>query len=40
MSRIFISLTPDDATIKATLGVVLKHRSDLDKAVRELKLGG
>ncbi|QWC86881.1 MoxR family ATPase [Nocardioidaceae bacterium] len=29
----------DDATIKATLGVVLKHRSDLDKAVRELKLG-
>ncbi len=29
----------DDATVEATLGVVLKHRSDLDKAVRELKLG-
>jgi MoxR-like ATPase len=30
--------TLDQATIDATLGVVLKHSSDLDRAVRELKL--
>jgi MoxR-like ATPase len=30
--------TLDRATIDATLGVVLKHHSDLDRAVRELKL--
>jgi MoxR-like ATPase len=30
--------TLDQATIDATLGVVLKHHSDLDRAVRELKL--
>ena len=30
--------TLDTATIDATLGVVLKHSSDLDRAVRELKL--
>ena len=29
----------DDAAITRTLGVVLKHRSDQDRAVRELKLG-
>ena len=28
----------DPATIEATLGVVLKHHSDLDRAVRELRL--
>jgi len=30
--------TLDPATIDATLGVVLKHTSDIDRAVRELKL--
>lgn len=30
--------TLDAATIDATLGVVLKHTSDIDRAVRELKL--
>jgi MoxR-like ATPase len=30
--------TLDPATIDATLGVVLKHHSDLDRAVRELRL--
>jgi len=30
--------TLDQATIDATLGVVLKHSSDVDRAVRELKL--
>ncbi len=29
----------DDAAITRTLGVVLKHRSDQERAVRELKLG-
>jgi MoxR-like ATPase len=29
----------DDAAITQTLGVVLKHRSDQERAVRELKLG-
>jgi hypothetical protein len=28
----------DAATIDATLGVVLKHHSDVDRAVRELRL--
>jgi MoxR-like ATPase len=28
----------DPATVDATLGVVLKHGSDLDRAVRELRL--
>ncbi|HET8560557.1 MAG TPA: MoxR family ATPase [Marmoricola sp.] len=30
--------TLDEATISATLGAVLKHASDLDKAIRELRL--
>jgi MoxR-like ATPase len=30
--------TLDPATVDATLGVVLKHSSDLDRAVRELRL--
>jgi MoxR-like ATPase len=29
----------DDAAVTRTLGVVLKHRSDQERAVRELKLG-
>ena len=30
--------TVDDATVRATLGVVLKHRSDTERAVAELRL--
>ena len=30
--------TLDDATITRTLGVILKHASDQERAVRELKL--
>lgn len=30
--------TLDDATVRATLGVVLKHRSDAERAVAELRL--
>jgi MoxR-like ATPase len=30
--------TVDDATVRATLGVVLKHQSDTDRAVAELRL--
>ncbi|HET8605141.1 MAG TPA: MoxR family ATPase [Marmoricola sp.] len=30
--------TLDEATVSATLGVVLKHAGDLDKAIRELRL--
>ncbi|RNM12413.1 AAA family ATPase [Nocardioides pocheonensis] len=40
-ARTLVSLgtgTLDAATIDATLGVVLKHSSDLDRAVRELRL--
>jgi MoxR-like ATPase len=40
-ARTLVSLgtgTLDPATIDATLGVVLKHSSDLDRAVRELRL--
>ena len=30
--------TVDDATVRATLGVVLKHQSDTERAVAELRL--
>ena len=32
--------TLDDDAVRATLGVVLKHRSDADKAAAELRLNG